>query len=174
MDKEESGQQVPVARNIPMERPDDKPFSISSINYRLYQGLSKRFGIGAEVRDQDQNRLILVRHLDPDDPLIGFQGKIRFIAAYGLTGLTHFELYSNIHHDDPELELVGGARYGGVQSCLDGGLMVEKLNANFHPTRGLDLQSPATLLIGRIIEAAGELAKNPKCTCDKYWTAERY
>lgn len=161
---------VLVAQAVPMEAPENTPFALRSINYMLYQGLSKRFGIGEEERDKDHNRLILVRHLDPDNPLVGFQGKIRFVAAFGLT---HFELYASIYLDNPEVDLTGGPRYAGAWTAMDGELMVEKLDAKFHITRGLDLQSPTTTLIGRIIEAAGELAKDPKCTCDKFWTAER-
>lgn len=163
-------ERVPVAQDVPMEAPESTPFALRSINYMIYQGLSKRFGIGEEERDKDHNRLILERHLDPDNPFVGFPGKIRFVASLGFT---HFELYAHIHLDDPEVELVGGSRHGGIWTATGGDLMIEKLNARFHIKRGLDLESPATTLIGRIIEAAGELAKNPKCTCDRFWTAER-
>ena len=170
MNTDDSRERVPVTQDVPMEAPESTPFALRSINYMLYQGLSKRFGIGEEERDKDHNRLILVRHLDPDNPLVGFQGKIRFVAAWGLT---HFELYASIYLDNPEIELVSGPMHAGIWTATGGDLMVEKGNAKFHVTRGLDLQSPATTLIGRVIEAAGELAKDPKCTCDRFWTVDR-
>jgi len=167
-----SQEEVPKTQNIPPKNPENKPFFLRTVNYMLYQGLSKHFGIGEETREGDQNRLILKRHLDPDNPLVGSQAKIYFKFHKG-TGLTYFELYTSIYHEDPELEIVGGPMHGGVWTSIGGDLMAEKLRAQFHVTRGLDLQSPSTLLIGRTIEAAGELAKNPNCKTEDYWTAKR-
>jgi hypothetical protein len=144
-------------------------FPIEGINFLLYHNLSNRFGTGDEEKQSDLNRLILERQLNPDDPLVGFQGKIRFESSFGFT---HFMLFENIYFNDPILEITGGSLRGGIWTATNGDLMVSKLKAKFQIIHGLDLQSPATILIGRIIEAAGELAKNPMCECDVFWTAK--
>jgi hypothetical protein len=162
---------LPTTQKVPRKRAKKKPFPISAINLLLYQGLSLHFGIDEEERDKDHNRIIFVRHLNPNDPLTGFPGKIRYMMAFEHS---HLELYDHIHSDDPVLEFVGGPSRGGVWAHGRGDLMVETLTARFHITRGLNLQSLATALIGRIIEAAGELAKDPECSCDKFWTTDRY
>ncbi|OGI25149.1 MAG: hypothetical protein A3J76_03010 [Candidatus Moranbacteria bacterium RBG_13_45_13] len=179
MNDTESSAGFPKIQNIPEKAKSGKEknaraFPISQINYMLYLQLSERFGIGEEEKDQDHNHLILVRHLNPDDPLTGFQGKIRFVAEK-FQGHTTFELYAHIHHDDPELEMIGGPVRGGMWAAHgQGDLMVEKLRAGFQIGRGLDFESPTTTLIGRIIEAAGALAKDPNCSCDRFWTGERF
>src|SRR4030042_6881861 len=174
MPENDGSAELPIDQSVPEKGREQKPFPISQINYAIYVQLSERFGIGEEEKDQDHNRLILVRHLNPDDPLTGFPGKIRFIAET-LHGHTTFELYSHIFHDDPELEMIGGPVRGGMWAAHgQGDLMVEKLRVRFQIGRGLDLESHATALIGRIIEAAGELAKNPNCSCDRFWAGERF
>lgn len=165
--------ELPIGQDVPKERTSRPSFPISFINTILFQELSARFGIGEEERDENHNRIILVRRLNSEDPLTGFPGKIRYMYNK-VTGHSHFELYAQIDQEDPELELTGGPIRGGLHACDGrGDLMIEVLNASFSGKHGLSLQSHATALIGRIIEAAGELAKNPNCVCGKFWTAER-
>lgn len=174
MSDKKGSKKLPIGQDVPKEKTRQQSFPISFINTILYQELSARFGIGEEERDEDRNRIILVRCLNPDDPLTGFPGKIRYMYNK-VTGHSYFGLYAWIDQEDPELELAGGPRRCGLYA-YDGreDLMIESLNASFQFKHGLNLQSPATIFIGRIIEAAGELAKDPNCSRDQFWSAERF
>jgi hypothetical protein len=160
------GDQTLIAKNI--SEKGNKPFPLSIINFLLFQGISKCLGIGEEEKSVDHNRMILIRHLNPDHPLTGFQGMIRYMQ---FLEYTHFYLYEHIHHDDPIIEIVGGPRRGGVWTAISGDLMIETLTVTW-PIKGLSLESPAIVLIGRIFLAAHLLATNPNCYHEEFWTGE--
>ena len=152
--------------------PEQQPtFSITDIPFILFEEMSRVLGLGEEDKHEtpmdapsNPENFVRWRKLDKDNPLVGFHGLIRL---HGFGTQLYFDLYSSSHADTQRL---WEDRSDPIITVEGGITNMTKNPWHRVKMRNMDFSSPAMKMVGMVIVRAHQLATDPRCADQPYWT----
>lgn len=162
---------------------EEEPFLITQVPERLYQEISRALGIDEEGTIVRLGRTYIIRRLNPDHPITGFNGVIGLAKKDENHEDFRFSLWNrpplgNDYHvflPNTVLTLIAGPQRAGEWAYGKGERMVEGLWAELSSSfdKFINLRSDVAVLTCLVLQRATQLAQNQNCSAESFWEQDR-